>query len=245
MDRGIENARADATRRRRPVRRARIWLVAGISLVLCAVAASVMIGGPARAGDEGWETVREEDGLRVERRPGRRSDCDEVRVSRRIPVSAESAFDVLWEARDERPFVDDLVESKVLRESDAERLVYGRIAIPWLRDRAYVVRITRHVDEVTRVRELRFALADDEPMPVTRRAVRLAVLEGAWRIEPVDGSVGSRLEYRAEIDPGDDVPAWLASRLQRQRAVKVVERYAKRMAERAGRQTASAAAPPR
>lgn len=240
MDRGIAPPRPASPRRRRP-RRVRVLLVLALALGLVGVGASVLVGASARAGDDGWETVREEDGLRVERRPGRRSACDEVRVTRRIGVSASLAFDVLWDARDERPFVDDLAESRVLRESETERLVYGRVEIPWMRDRAYVVRITRHVDETTGVRELRFGLAEDEPLPASRRVVRLAVLEGAWRVAPVEGALASRLEYRAEIDPGDDVPAWLASRLQRQRAEKVVERYAKRMSERAARLTASAA----
>jgi len=211
-----------------------------IGLALSGAAAHVLVGAAARASDDGWETVREEHGLRVERRPGRRSACDQVRISRRVDVSPDLALDVLWEARDERPFVDDLVESKVLRETESERLVYGRVAVPWVRDRAYVVRISRHVDPTSGARELHFALDDDVPLPASRRTARLAVLEGAWRIEPVAGALGSRLEYRAEVDPGEGVPSWLASRLQRQRAVKVVERYAKRMNEHAARITASA-----
>jgi hypothetical protein len=212
-----------------------------VGLALAGAAAHVLVVGAARASDDGWELVHADDGVRVERRPGRRSACDEVRISRRVDVSPEVALDVLWEARDERPFVDDLVESRVLRESATERLVYGRVAVPWVRDRAYVVRISRHVDPAGGGGEVRFALAEDEPLPAARHTARVAVLEGAWRIEPLDGALQSRLVYRAEVDPGEGVPAWLASRLQRQRAVKVVERYAKRIQEHAGRVTASAA----
>jgi len=232
-------------RARRPHRVAVAFLrrvaFAGLALALALLAgASSHAGAAARAADEGWEIVREDDGLRLERRPGRRSACDELRVSRRVDVSPDVALDVLWEVRDERPFVDDLVESRILRESADERIVYGRVEVPLVRDRAYVVRVTRHAEATSGVREIHFSLLADEPLPGSKRAVRLAVLEGAWHIEPLAGAIASRLEYRAEIDPGEGIPAWLANRLQRQRAMKVVERYARRMSERAPRLTASA-----
>lgn len=228
--------------RPRPVAPLRRLAAVGLGLVLALLAgASPHAGTTVRSADDAWEIVREDPDLRVERRPGRRSACDEVRVTRRVDVVPEVALDVLWEVRDERPYVDDLVESRILRESADERLVYGRLEVPLVRDRVYVVRVTRHVDETSGARELRFSLANDEPLPGAKRSVRVAVLEGAWHIEPVAGTPASRIEYRAEVDPGEGIPAWVASRLQRQRAVKVVERYARRMSERAARLTASVA----
>lgn len=221
--------------------RLRKLVALAIGLALAGVTADVLTGSAAHASDDGWELVREERSLRVERRPGRRSPCDQVRISRDLDVSPSRALDVLWAARDERPFVDDLVESRVLRESGSERLVYGRVAVPFVRDRAYVVRVSRHVDPAGEGGEVRFALAEDEPLPAARHTARVAVLEGIWRIEPIDGALRSRLVYQAEVDPGEGVPAWIANRLQRQRAVRVVERYAKRILEHATRVTASLA----
>lgn len=204
---------------------------------------AVLIAGallaPARAtgaDDEGFETVAVEDGFTVDRRPGQRSACDEVRVSTVVPVPFELVATVIWGEELDRD-VPSVLRYEVMPLDAATKRVWGLLDVPFLADREYTLRVERIPEDEGRIVRVQFDLEPDAPLRA--EAVPLRTLAGGWRVGPAEGAQATRLEYRVEVDPGS-VPAWLTSRLQRESALALVRSAVARSERRFAEQRATA-----
>lgn len=183
--------------------------------------ASVLLWSPAPArgaDDAGFETVAIENGFTIDRRPGQRSPCDEVRVSTVVAAPFDLVAAVIWDERFDGD-LHSLVRYEVLLHEPDVKQVWGLLDVPIFADREYTARIERSAEDDGRVILVRFELEPDAPLRAG--AVRLRTLSGVWRVGPAESGQSTRLEYRVEADPGG-FPAWLTSRLQRDTALSLV-----------------------
>lgn len=65
-------------------------------------------------------------------------------------------------------------------------------------------------------------------VPPNSDAVRMRLLRGNWRIEPLDGA-RSRVNYQVMADPGGSIPAWLVRRGALNALPDVIERVRQRL----------------
>lgn len=215
------------------------------SLMVGSLTAAVALGALA---DAGYETIEETDGLRIERRAGRVSAVDAVRISGRIAAPVAVVVDLVWSGQHEQDLVPHLVDWRTLASEADTRVMLGRLDFPLLSDRVYVTRIERHIDSSSGAVELRFSLATEHLTPerlelLAQHAIPMAALEGRWRFELIDDGRATAFVYACEADPGGAVPGWLASRLQRDSAIALVRGMAA-LAEAVARQPATPAVEP-
>lgn len=156
--------------------------------------------------EEGWQTVREVDGVEVARREGGGPDFRGTTV---LDASLPHVLAVLRDVPRHVEWRSRCVESRVLaRRSDRIALLYNRMAGSWpLSDRDAVLRSETHVDGPDAVR-IEVHGVDSPLAPDPDGAVRID-LEGRYALQALDPR-RTRVEYRMRIDLGGAVPGWLA-----------------------------------
>lgn len=185
----------DATGR---IRRRGTLLLVGVLLAPAAVAET----------PDGWQPVRDDDGIVVHRRAAGGSSFDELRAIGivRAPLAAVLA---VIEARDNgTEWMFNCVESKTLEAvGDDGAIVYNRTRTPWpLADRDTVVRGRRRF-EPGHVR-VDFESVDYPARPPVAGVVRMPMVRGHWLLTPEASGAATRVEYQMHADPGGALPAW-------------------------------------
>lgn len=103
-------------------------------------------------------------------------------------------------------YIAHVAESTVLAREPA-LLVYERLALPMIDDRDYTIRIEWGADGPSLW--MRFATANDRGPPPRKGIVRVALHEGEWRLDPIDGGRRTFARYSVRLDLGGSVPRLL------------------------------------
>ncbi len=168
-----------------------------------------------------WELLAEEDGVRVERRPGKQEGLYQLRVTAHAPVEPEVLFATLWAHHEFTQFVPHLKHLEVLENDGKQKLVYQQVSMPVFDDRDYTLRVKAVRDEATRVYESRFETANALGPPPAEDHVRIPVIEGRWVVAPGEAG-GCDVTYEVYSDPGVNLPGWLVRRAQQDAAPELV-----------------------
>ena len=104
-------------------------------------------------------------------------------------------------------WVANLAESTVLATTLDSLDVYQRLGLPVIKDRDYSLHVTWGAEAESLW--LRFAAANERGPGPRSGVVRVAVHEGEWRFDPVDGGRATRARYRFRLDLAGSVPAWM------------------------------------
>ena len=176
-------------------------------LVLATVVSTLGLpSADAATEEEGWQIVREVDGVEVARREG---DGPDFRATTVLDASLPHVLAVLRDVPRHVEWRSRCVESRVLaRQSDRIALLYNRMAGSWpVSDRDVVLRSETHVDGPDAVR-IEVHDVDSPLAPDPDGAVRIE-LGGRYALQALDPR-RTRVEYRMRIDMGGAVPGWLA-----------------------------------
>ena len=132
-------------------------------------------------------------------------------------------------------WVKSLAESRVLDRTDNSLHVYQRLGLPLIEDRDFTLRVTWGAEG----QELwvRFQTANERGPAPRPGVVRVALHEGEWRLDPVDGGRATHAIYRFHLDLAGSLPSWLG----KGRAAKDVTELFERLGAEA--QRASTASP--
>ena len=220
------SSRDPLTRRRWPT------LASLAVLLLLLLVAGGLVAPAAFALD--WEKVSDKDGVLVERRavPGLRVSA--IRVTARSPLAPGAVFETIWKQQEHLEFVPFLKRLDLLSDTGDERVVYEQLALPFVRDRDYTVRLRKRVDPAVDRYEILIESANDAGPPPDRGYVRVTNIRGSWTVEAGPGGKGSIVRYELQSDPGGIIPAWLVDRTQRHAAADLVRAMLKRTQERNG-----------
>jgi hypothetical protein len=188
-------------------------------LVLLAVLAVAGVGTPrptAAADTVGWETLRRDDGIVVQRKEVAGSPFVAFRGEGDINAPLLLVGSVIVDVAHSRQWVDSVVESRVLRRvSDTEYITYAHIGTPvTMSDREFVTDVVLSADTATKTLSIRMHSVDDPAAPRTDY-VRGVLSDGSWTLTSIDG--GSRTHVAAEIhaDPRGSIPAWIVNLFQK------------------------------
>ena len=170
---------------------------------------ALVMPGTAAAG--AWETVLEENGLRVQQRPYEGSPLLEVRGEIQVSASLNAIMALLKDADYNHEWVHRSRGATILEESGyVQAYVYGIVNAPWpIQDRDTVVRFDYVQDPETREIVIDFTNFPDL-VPEEPGLVRVPDIGGFWRLRPLhDGRVD--IVYQVHGNPGGWVPTWIAN----------------------------------
>jgi len=216
---------------RHPLPRRRWPTLASLAVLLLG-AGGLLVAPAAFALD--WEKVSDKDGVLVERRavPGLRVSA--IRVTARSPLAPGAVFETIWKQQEHLEFVPYLKQLRILSDTGDERVAYEQLALPFVRDRDYTVRLRKRVDPAVDRYEILIESANDAGPPPDGGYVRVTNIRGSWTVEAGPDGKGSIVRYELQSDPGGIIPAWLVDRTQRHAAADLVRAMLKRTQERNG-----------
>jgi hypothetical protein len=168
------------------------------------------------AGGSGWETVRRDDGIVVQRKDVPGSSFVAFRGEGDVNAPLLIVGSVLVDVTRSREWVDSVVESHLLRQvSDTEYVTYSRVGTPFpLTDREFVTDVVLSLDAQAKTLTIRMHSVNDPAAPKTG-FVRGDLVEGAWVLTSIGD--GKRTHVAAEIhaDPKGDIPSWIVNMFQK------------------------------
>jgi hypothetical protein len=179
----------------------------------------------------GWERVRADDKVTVERRElqGKYAGMYEVRVSTHASLPPERLFQTIWRSEDYPQFMSDIKEVRILESGPSSRLVYQRQRVPVVADRDYVVRVRYEHDEAANLFQV-FVEGDSDAGPAPPDGVvRIRRTKAMWTLEPNAG--GTDITYTVASEPGGAVPMWIVNSAQKSAAVDWVNKMIARSAQ--------------
>lgn len=192
----------------------------------------ILLGSMAAADDSTWKDAGSKRGMRLAFRDDPALDAREARATAELPFAAPAVFAVACDFSLYGELVDGVTEATVIDGSvPAEYEVYLRYAP------RYIVVAAR--DVVVRVRGGSDPTGEHScswsevagRMAERKGVVRMAVLRGGWRIEPLS-ETRSRVVYQVSAKPGGRIPDWLVRRGAVNALPDVIERVHERLRSR-------------
>jgi hypothetical protein len=189
---------------------------------------------PASAdGGAGWETLRRDDGIVVQRKDMAGSPFVAFRGEGDINAPLLLVGSVIVDVTRSREWVDSVVDSRVLRRvSETEYVTYSHIGTPFpLSDREFVTDVVLEVDAAAKKLTIKLRSVGDPAAPRTDY-VRGQLTDSSWVLTSIDG--GARTHVAAEIhaDPKGNVPAWIVNMFQKNWGYNTLMSLRKQVAKR-------------
>lgn len=167
------------------------------------------------AGEQGeWRELKHAQGIRVlvQEREG---DILKVKARTEIDAPLARVKAVIDDSTSHPQWVPYLVETRILtRESQGQALLYSRFDAPWpARDRDFVYqsRLTHLPDGGF---SYRLGSRESESMPPQAHYVRARLIEGAYRLFPLEEDK-TQVEFMFHADPRGHLPLWIVNIVQR------------------------------
>jgi hypothetical protein len=181
-------------------------------LFAISLAAATLLAGQARAVEEGWQLISEDDLVRISSRPVAGSKVRELLITATLPVPAKRLLALIADVDEYPKFMPGTESTRLLSRKDPSGRWYIVINPPVIERRDYCVSITI-VKLPNGGLESRFVRTEEGcPGPQSGR-IRMARLEGRWTLTP-RGPALTDVVYQAITDPAGDVPTWMVNRSQ-------------------------------
>ncbi|MBI1948787.1 MAG: cyclase/dehydrase [Deltaproteobacteria bacterium] len=162
----------------------------------------------------GWQEAAKVDGIVIYNRTRAGSDVKEVLAIGTFDAAPAHVHRVLDDNARYQDFMPYTKVSRVLKRDGDTVWSYERINAPLVAERDYVVKITHRAEtraDGAVVLQHAFTQSNaDGPAPVDG-VVRVAVLDGRWQLEPIDGGKRTRATYWVYTSPGGSVPTFLVN----------------------------------
>jgi len=196
--------------RRPPSRSLLLRCLLGLVLVLAAAVTAPEV----RAENVGpWQQVRDEAGIRVQRRKVEGSSLHEFQGRGVIDAPLPAVLAVLHDVGSAPEWMHKCAGAHVVEHTDdRHEVVYNRTAAPWpVADRDTVLASEAVFDARTHEVRIDFWSVTNPKEPPVRGVVRMPSLRGHWLLSPVAGGRATQAEYQVHADPGGALPGWLVN----------------------------------
>jgi hypothetical protein len=179
-----------------------------ISLIL--VLAGMLVQVSAKS-QENWVLKKEKNGIRIFSRATKNFKFDELKVECEIDGRISQLAALLLDVNKQSEWVYKTSKSQLLKEvSPADVFFYTEIESPWPYDnRDMVVHMTMKQNPVNKVLTID-AKNVDNYLPVKKDIVRLKYSNATWTVTAISNT-RFRIDYRIQLDLGDNIPAWVAN----------------------------------
>jgi len=178
-----------------------------LSLFLLPTLLLLVTAAPAQE----WKMAKDKNGIRVYTRPSPQSAFKEFRGVMETDAPMNAIVAALIDVDSYPEWMPNAASSEVLSASGDTELTYRLITdAPWPvqdRDGVYTMRFERERDSEVIVVHMGVV---PELLPADPDYVRIQMLEGYWRLQPLaDKTV--RVAYQVLTDPGGEVPVWMVN----------------------------------
>jgi hypothetical protein len=164
-----------------------------------------------------WKLVRDDDGVRVERRTIPGSNMAEFRGVGVVNAPLARVLAVLHDAPGRTEWMDRCIDSRLLDEAELSQITYSRTKAPWpVADRDVVVRVALAWDVTDHTVRIDFESVEDRRMPPIKGVVRMPFFRGHFYLKPTADRRGTEVEYQVHANPGGLLPDWIANRASRE-----------------------------
>jgi hypothetical protein len=184
-------------------------------------------------GVAGWETLRRDDGIIVQRKDVPGSPFVAFRGEGDIDAPLLLVGSVIVDVTRSKEWVDSVAESHVLRRvSETEYVTYSHIGTPiTMSDREFVTDVVLVADGPTRTLTIKLRSVDDPAAPKTDY-VRGQLTDSSWVLTSIDN--GRRTHVAAEIhcDPKGNIAAWIVNLFQKNWGYNTLMSLRKQVAKR-------------
>ncbi len=197
---------------------------AAVALALATLAPAAAHADTPKA-DGAWQTIKQADGIDVERRVVSGSSLKEFRGRATVAAPVASILAVFNDVPHATEWMDSCNGSRFVEEiSDSEKVVYNRTHAPWpVSDRDAVLHNVARFDDKERRVELDFWTVEDGKEPPVKGVVRMPYLRGHWILWPSADGQTTRVEYQVHANPGGSLPDWLVNYTSRDLPFKTIE----------------------
>ena len=180
-------------------------------LVGLALAAFAVVAGEFE--DEGWQRVKEGDGVVVYKRDVADSPYDESLAQTSVTTRLSAAVALITDGDNLAQWVDTVTESRTLETvSPTQAYTYTVSGAPWpIKDRDAIALSRVEQDEATLVVTIHSAGKPDY-IEERQGMVRVSKVESTWTLTPQPGGVVA-ITFRVHHEPGGDLPSWLINSL--------------------------------
>lgn len=189
-------------------------------LLAAVVALATAIATPDVSADNTgpWEQVRDEAGIRVQRRKVEGSSLHEFQGRGVINAPLPTVLAVLHDVASAPEWMHKCAGAHVVEHIDERHdVVYNRTSAPWpVADRDTVLASEAVFDASTHEVRIKFWSVTHPKEPPVRGVVRMPSLTGHWTLTPIDGGRATQAEYQVHADPGGALPGWIVNMVSKQ-----------------------------
>jgi hypothetical protein len=189
-------------------------------LLFAVLALAAAISTPeVRADNAGpWEQVRDEAGIRVQRRKVEDSSLHEFVGRGVVETPLPTVLAVLHDVGSAPEWMHNCAAAHVVEHiDDRHEVVYNRTAAPWpVSDRDTVVSSEAVFDARTHEVRIDFWSVTHPKEPPVRGVVRMPSLRGHWILTPVNDGRATHVEYQVHADPGGSLPGWIVNMVSKE-----------------------------
>jgi len=160
--------------------------------------------------DAPWTALHEGDGVALYTRPFPGSAFPEVRVSAHVCATLPQLVKFVEDVSAFTTWIPDTAEAQLLATpSPQEQLYYIRTSMPWpVKHRDMVYRLTESAGAPGTLSVSIQGVPDY--LPPVRGVIRMTHVSGRWTFR--DDAQGTLIGLDMHIEPGGNVPVWLANR---------------------------------
>ena len=149
---------------------------------------------------------------------------DRFRAQASLPISVQQLLPILQQPCQVRRWMPGVAQVRIIdRQSPARTLVYMARSAPWpLQNRDAVTLFVSQPGDPWVIT----MIGQPHALPLRPGYVRMPIIEGRWSLRAGDGA--TLVEYQQRVDPGGDLPQWLADRLapsQIRRTLEALQAY--------------------
>ena len=160
---------------------------------------------------ENWTLRKDKNGIKVFSRPTKNFKFEELKVECEIDGRISQLAALLLDVSKQYQWAYKTIKSQLLKQvSIADVFFYTEIEVPWpYENRDMVVHMMMRQNPVSKVLTVE-AKNTDNYLPVKKDIVRLKYSSAVWTVTPISNKK-FKIDYRLQLDIGDNVPAWLAN----------------------------------
>lgn len=188
--------------------RTRLSLIGFASII----SAATFGDSPNEADGEPWKPFAESAGVAVYTRPFASSDYPEVRASGTVCATLPELVAFVEDVSRFDTWIPDTDEARLLeRPTPSDQIYYIRTSMPWpVKHRDMIYRLTE--SNASRAAGEVSVMIAGEPnyLPPYPNTVRMTGVTGRWTFVEADRT--TRIDLVMHIEPGGNVPQWLANR---------------------------------
>ena len=165
------------------------------------------------AGGDDWRQVTDSKDVAVYIRKAAGSAFDEVRVDGSVCAPIDDLIEYIGAVEHFTAWIPDTITARLLADpTNSERLYYVLTDLPWpAKDRDMIYRLVLQPGATDRTRGIAMEGVPNF-LPPTPNVQRMAEVAGHWQFDELAGEGRTQVSLQMHVDPGGNVPAWLANR---------------------------------